>query len=88
MDDTRKIRLTTNQLIALSRAEYEAVRANPRRFAIVPGHEVAEVEPAVEQHERYAVVETHADTSPIAERTDPRAQAPATAPLLTAKPQP
>jgi hypothetical protein len=65
-------RLGCNQLISLSRAEYEAVREDARRFAIVPGHEIAEVEDVVEQHERYAVVQKRGETSDIAERTDPR----------------
>jgi len=57
--------LGCNQLIPLRRAEYEAVRANPRRFAIVPGHEVVEIEEAIERHTRYAVVETR---TPVAIR--------------------
>jgi hypothetical protein len=74
-------RLGCNQLLALSRVEYEAVRANPRRFAILPAHEIVEVESVVERHEGYAVVETHPDISPIAERSNPRTRATADAPL-------
>jgi hypothetical protein len=51
--------LGCNQLIELTRADYRAVRANPRRFAVVPGHEVLEIETTVERHARYAVVEVH-----------------------------
>src|SRR3954452_20995404 len=65
-------RLGCNQLIRLSRAEYEAVREDPRRFAILPGHELPEVEDVVERHERYTVIEKHADTAEVVERTDPR----------------
>ena len=65
-------RLGCNQLIQLSRAEYEAVREDARRFAIVPGHEIAEVEDVVEQHEDYAVIQKRAETSDVAEATDPR----------------
>ena len=65
-------RLGCNQLIELSRAEYEAVRTNPRRFAIVPGHEIPDVEDVVARHERYAVIEKHADTDDIVKPTDPR----------------
>jgi hypothetical protein len=65
-------RLGCNQLIQLSRAEYEGVREDARRFAVVPGHEIAEVEDVIEQHEDYAVIQKHAETSDIAERTDPR----------------
>ena len=65
-------RLGCNQLLRLSRAEYEAVREDARRFAIVPGHEIAEVEDVVEEHERYAVIQKRAETWDVAERTDPR----------------
>jgi hypothetical protein len=65
-------RLGCNQLIELSRAEYEAVRSNPRRFAIVPGHEIPDVEDVVETHTRYTVIEKHPDTDDIVMPTDPR----------------
>jgi len=65
--------LGCNRLVSLHRAEYEAVRADPRRFVIAPGHVVTALEREVERHERYAVVETHPHTSDFAERTDPRA---------------
>jgi thermostable 8-oxoguanine DNA glycosylase len=48
-DCTEKIRMT--------RAEYEAVRASPLRFAIKPEHLIAEVERVVSQNERFAVIE-------------------------------
>ncbi len=65
-------RLGCNQLIQLNRSEYEAVRRHPRRFALVPGHEISEVEDVVERHEHYAVIEKRAESSEVAERTDPR----------------
>jgi hypothetical protein len=65
-------RLRCNQLIALSRAAYEAVRQDARRFVIVPGHEIAETEDVVELHEHYAVVEKRAEGADVAERTNPR----------------
>jgi hypothetical protein len=66
-------RLPCNQLIQLTRAEYESVRANPRRFAIVDGHEILEAESVVERHERYLVVEKHGDAeAEVVEHTDPR----------------
>ena len=66
-------RLGCSKLILLAREEYEAVRENPRRFAIVDGHEILEAEAIVERHERYVVVEKSggAETE-IVERTDPR----------------
>lgn len=37
--------------------EYRDVRSNPDRFVIRPGHETAEVDRVVEQHDSYVVVE-------------------------------
>ena len=51
-------RLGCNALIPLTRAEYAAVRADPRRFAVIEGHEVREIEDVVERHAHYAVVAT------------------------------
>ena len=66
-------RLGCNKLIQLTRAEYEDIRKNPRRFAIVAGHEIPEVEEIVERHDRYLVVEKVGDPeAEIVEHTDPR----------------
>jgi hypothetical protein len=66
-------RLGCNQLIQLTRPEYEGVRQNSRRFAIVDGHELLEVEAVVERHDRYLVVEKVGDPeAEIVEHTDPR----------------
>ena len=66
-------RLRCTQIIRLTRAEYEAVRADSRRFAIVEGHEIPEAEEIVERHERYLVVEKSGDpVAEIVEHTDPR----------------
>jgi hypothetical protein len=66
-------RLHCTRIIQLTREEYEGVRADPRRFAIVDGHELPEVEEVVERHDRYFVVEkTGAPEAEIVEHTDPR----------------
>jgi hypothetical protein len=66
-------RLGCNKLIELTRGEYEDVRANPRQFAILDGHEIPEVEDVVERHDRYIVVEKSGDPeAEIVEHTDPR----------------
>jgi predicted ThiF/HesA family dinucleotide-utilizing enzyme len=66
-------RLGCNQLIQLTRAEYESVRGNPRRFAIADGHELLDAEAIVERHDRYLVVEKAGDPeAEIVEQTDPR----------------
>jgi hypothetical protein len=66
-------RLGCNKLIRLTRPEYEGVRANSRRFAIIDGHEIPEVEEVVERTERYIVVEKRGKPeSEVVEHTDPR----------------
>ena len=65
-------RLGCNQLIELDRSEYEAVRSDAHRFAVVPGHEIPEVEDVVERHEAYMVIQKHRDTWDVVEGSDPR----------------
>jgi hypothetical protein len=66
-------RLGCNRLIQLTRAEYEAVRADGRQFALVDGHELAEVEDVVDRRERYIVVRKRGEPEEeIVEHTDPR----------------
>jgi hypothetical protein len=65
-------RLGCNVLVALTLTQYEAVRANPRRFVIVSGHELAAVEAPIERHGEYAVVEKVGAAGEEAERQDPR----------------
>ena len=66
-------RLGCSKLILLTRQEYEAIRENPRRFAIIDGHEILEAEAIVERHERYLVVEKAGGAeAEIVEQTDPR----------------
>lgn len=66
-------RLGCNKLIELTRAEYENVRADPRRFALVDGHEMPEVEVVVDRTERYILVEKRGDPeAEVVEHTDPR----------------
>ena len=60
--------------IELTPAAYEAVRAHPARFFVVPGHEdLTAGEVVVEQHERYALVEKQGAEREIVEGRDPRA---------------
>jgi hypothetical protein len=64
--------LGCNELVELTLAEYEAVRANPRRFFMVSGHEIPDVERVVDRHERYLVAEKTDHEGRVAEETDPR----------------
>ena len=65
-------RLGCNLLVELTLAQYEAVRADPRRFVIVHGHEVPDVEVVIERHGEYSVVEKVGEAGHEAERRDPR----------------
>ncbi len=51
-----------------SRDEYATVRENPRRFLVLPGHEIPAVERTVEEGTRFNVVEKREDTAGIVER--------------------
>ncbi len=60
--------------IALTKQEYEDVRARGNHFALVPGHQIPQVERVVGETERYLVVEKHpGPPSRLAEERDPRA---------------
>ena len=48
---------------AITNSAYAALRSDDRRFAVVPGHELPDLERTIEQHEGYVVVE----------KTDPEA---------------
>ncbi len=65
-------RLGCNQLIELSVREYEEIRAHPRRFVVVPGHEAADVETVIEARPRYVIVEKLALAGEVAQQSDPR----------------
>jgi hypothetical protein len=62
-------------MLRLSREEYEAVRAHPRRFLIVPGHTFAHGR-VVQRTERFAVIEKVGDAGELAEELDPRRDTP------------
>lgn len=46
--------------IAMTAAEFEAVRNSPRRFVVLPGHEIPELERIVEDRGAFEVVEKDA----------------------------
>ena len=53
-------------------AQYEAIRANPRCFLVLEGHEIADAERVVERHGAWLVVEKHEDVVGMVEARDPR----------------
>jgi len=64
--------LGCNLLVEMTMAEYERVRASPRRFLLVPGHEIPEVEVVVARGEGYVVVEKVGEAGRVAEAADRR----------------
>jgi hypothetical protein len=64
--------LGCNRLFDVPLELYEEVRSHPRRFLLLAGHDVAEVESVVARHGTFEVVEKREASSGIAEATDPR----------------
>jgi hypothetical protein len=58
--------------IQAKRAQYEAVRSNPLRFLVLPGHEDEEVERVVERTDRFLVVAKLGEGARLAAEQDPR----------------
>ncbi len=65
-------RFDCNQLIELTPADYEQIRAHPRRFVVFPGHERPEVETVIRVTPAYVVVAKGGEAGAVAEATDPR----------------
>ena len=59
-------RLGCTEHINVPSATYTAVRADPRRFMIVPGHEVPEAERIVETREGFTIVEKTGEAGEVA----------------------
>ena len=60
------------QPVSLALPEYEHVRSDPLLFAVVPGHELLDVEDVVERTDRYAIVRKHRESADLVKETDPR----------------
>jgi hypothetical protein len=59
--------------IAMTMAEYESVRADPRQFAVARDHVMADVEQVVAETDRYTVVAKREGTpAAVAVEEDPR----------------
>ena len=65
-------RLGCDQVIELMISEYEQVRAHPRRFVLVHGHEVPAEDTLVVSGDGWVVVEKRDLAGAVAEATDPR----------------
>jgi hypothetical protein len=65
-------RLGCNKLVELTPVEYEHVRADPRHFLLLDGHELPQFEVVVERHGDYVVVEKTGEAGAAAAASDPR----------------
>jgi len=61
------------KVLTITPAEYDWLRQDPRRFAVLPGHEAPALEDVVERHDGFVIVEKHVETHPQVEAADPRA---------------
>ena len=65
--------LACTERIELDLAAYEQLRSDPTYFAVLPGHEITEVERVIEDHDTFRVVCKDApETAALARETDPR----------------
>jgi len=60
------------ETVALRDEEYDRVRSDPLLFAVLPGHEIPDVEEILASNERFSLVRKHAGEGVIARQTDPR----------------
>jgi hypothetical protein len=65
-------RVSCNATVEMTVGDYEAVRADPRRFLICRGHELPEVDVVVQRRGAYLVVEKRGVAGVEAEESDPR----------------
>jgi hypothetical protein len=62
-----------DRMLAITLAEYDRVRSDPRTFAVVNDHVVPEIEVVVSETDRFTVVRKDEGTAAeVAESTDPR----------------
>jgi hypothetical protein len=64
-----------DERIVLRERDYEALRRVPTHFAVLPGHEIPDVERIVERHDGFVVVEKFGESAKAAIRLDPRRRA-------------
>jgi hypothetical protein len=64
--------LDCNETIELTIVQYERLRDHPRRFVVVPGHQVMDAETVILSTDGYLVVEKQNEAGEVAEQLDPR----------------
>ncbi len=63
---------TCTERIALSREEYEQVRADPTRFVLAPGHASPGIEVLVQHADDHMVVQKEGPAADVVRELDPR----------------
>lgn len=63
---------TCTETIQMTVAEYESVRSVPTHFAVLPGHEVPDLEEVVARNDAFLVVRKKAGAAEVAAELDPR----------------
>ena len=58
----------------MPQTRYEALRANPKHFAVLPGHEDTRIEGVLEQCHGFLVVEKKGEAGELAIEHDPRGE--------------
>jgi hypothetical protein len=62
-----------DRLIAITISEYEQIRSQPRRFAVMKEHVMPDVEEVLSENDRFTVVQKREGTpAAVAEELDPR----------------
>jgi len=54
-----------NEFVSMTASEYERVRSDNDRFAVVPGHEDPEIEQVVARADTYLVVDKRPEVEPL-----------------------
>jgi hypothetical protein len=57
-------RLECDDPVSMTPAEYEHVRSDNDRFAVLPGHEEEDIERVVERNDRYLIVDKRPEVEP------------------------
>ncbi|MGB9185679.1 MAG: hypothetical protein WCB67_16620 [Solirubrobacteraceae bacterium] len=65
-------RLGCNLLVEVTLPAYEQVRSHPRRFVMIEGHQVPELETVVQREPGYVVVQKLDEAGEQAEAANPR----------------
>ena len=65
-------RLGCNLIVELTLADYERVRAHPRHFLLIAGHELPDIETVIERTSEYVIVEKRDEAGQTAAAADPR----------------